>query len=213
MERLRWTLAFGIMGLFLLFTSVPCQAQGQVLPGKVSLRSQKSYATSGSMKIFWNRVEGAQGYEFCITDLNGKVVGRQKVDGKVSTTLTGLAPGQFYRLRMRGYTRVDGKIRYGVASYTYIAQQPRVRFKWASHSAVRVSWTGVTGATDYSVYISDHPSRGFKRVKKVKDAQAVIVGLNRNWKYYVYVVADMRKGKRVYSTPRTNQYTFRLQVG
>lgn len=213
MERLRWTLAFCIVVLFLSFTSVPCQAQGQVLPGKVSLRSQKSYATSGSMKIFWNRVEGAQGYEFRVTDLNGKVVGRRKVEGKVSATLTDLAPGQFYRLRMRGYVRVDGKIQYGAASYTYIAQQPRVRFKWASRSAVKVSWTGVAGAADYSIYISDNPSRGFERVKKVKDAQAVLVGLNRNWKYYVYVVAQIRKGKRVYSTPRTNQYTFRLQVG
>lgn len=188
------------------------QAECRTLPGKILLRSQKSYATSRSMKFFWNAVESAAGYGFRVTDLDGGLVGRQKVRGKTSTTFNGLAAGRFYRLRIRGYVRINGKTVYGPASYTYVAQQPRLRFKWASRSAVKVSWAAVTGAANYSVYVTDNPSRGFRRVMTVADASAVIPGLNRNWKYYVYVVANMRKGKKVYATPRTNHYTFRLQM-
>lgn len=185
----------------------------RTLPGKIRLGSQKSYATSRSMKFFWNGVESASGYAIRVTDLDGRLVGRQRVRGRASTVFNGLAAGRFYRLRIRGYVRINGKTVYGPASYTYVAQQPRVRFKWASRSVVRVSWAAVAGATDYSVYVTDDPSRGFQRVATVPGVSAVIPGLDRDWRYYVYVVADMRKGERVYASPRTRYYTFRLQMG
>lgn len=188
------------------------QAECRTLPGEVTLRSQKSYATSGSMKFFWNTVQSAAGYELRATDLSGGSMGSQRVSGRASTVFYGLPAGTFYRLRIRGYIRINGKNIYGPASYTYVGQQPRVRFKWASSSVVRVSWPEVEGAADYSVYVTDDPSRGFRRVTKVTEKQTVIPGINRNWKYYVYVVAHMRKGKNVYATPKTNYYTFRVTI-
>lgn len=188
------------------------ETECRTLPGKIGLRSQKSYATSRKMRFYWKAEESAAGYELLAADLAGQTVGRQRVEGRASAVVPDLFPQQFYRLRIRGYCRIDGKIVYGAASYTYVGQQPRLRFKWASHSAVMVSWAEVEGAADYAVYISDDPSKGFKRVKTVKERRAVVPGLNRNWRYYVYVVANMRRGKTVYATPRTHQYSFRLQI-
>lgn len=201
----------------------PCRQDGRMagsayetecrtLPGKIGLRSQKSYATSRKMRFYWKAEESAAGYELLAADLSGRTFGRQRVEGRASAVVEDLFPGQFYRLRIRGYCRIGGKIVYGAASYTYVGQQPRVKFRWASRSAVIVSWPEVEGATDHTVYISDDPSKGFKKVKTVKERQTVITGLDRNWKYYVYVVANMRRGKTVYATPRTHQYTFRLQI-
>lgn len=188
------------------------EAECRTLPGKIGLRSQKSYATSRKMRFYWKAEESAAGYELLAADLSGRTFGRQRVEGRASAVVADLFPGQFYRLRIRGYCRIGGKIVYGAASYTYVGQQPRVKFRWASRSAVIVSWAEVEGAADHTVYISDDPSKGFKKVKTVRERQTVITGLDRNWKYYVYVVANMRRGKTVYATPRTHQYTFRLQI-
>lgn len=182
------------------------------LPGKISLRSQKSLATSQSMKIYWTDMESALGYEFLVQSLDGRFAKRYQAEKKSSAVLDNIPPGKFYRMRLRGYTRVNGKSVYGTASYTYIAQQPRVKFKWASHSAVLASWEKVEGAAEYTVYLSDNPARGFRKVKTVTNREAAIPGLSRNRKYYVYVVAKMRRGKAVYVTPKTNHYTFRLQA-
>lgn len=182
------------------------------LPGKVSLRSQKSYATSRSMKIYWNHVESALGYEFLVKSLSGDLVKRYRTEKKTSTTLTDILPGRFYRLRIRGYTRVNGRNVYGTPSYTYIAQQPRVKFKWGSRSAALASWPRVEGAVDYTVYLTDHPAGGFRKVKTTAETQAALTGLSKNRKYYVYVAAKMRRGKNVYASPKTKRYTFRLQT-
>ncbi|MCI9098913.1 MAG: fibronectin type III domain-containing protein [Lachnospiraceae bacterium] len=182
------------------------------LPGKISLRSQKSYATSRTMKIYWKDVESAQGYEFLAESLSKDTVKRYRSGKKTSTVLTDILPGRFYKLRIRGYTRVNGKNVYGTASYTYIAQQPRVKFKWGSHSVSLASWPAVEGAADYTVYLTDHPASGYRKVKTTQETQAAITGLSKNRKYYVYVTANMRRGKKVYASPRTKRYTFRLQT-
>lgn len=183
----------------------------RTLPGKLSLRSQKSYATSKSMKLYWNGAESAKGYEFYVTDLSGRLVKRCKAQGKSSVTLTGLAAGEFYRVRIRGYFSVGKKNIYGPASYTYIAQQPRVKFKWASHCVARAYWPDVLGAVNYTVYMSENPSRGFQKVMTVPQAEAYIPGLRRDRKYYVYVTANLRQGKKTYASPKTHYYSFRLQ--
>lgn len=181
-------------------------------PGKTALRGQKSYPTSRTMKIFWNPQESAQGYEFRVTDLSGEAVGRYLAEKKSSTTLTNISSGEFYRLRIRGYFRIDEKTVYGDAAYLYIAQQPRVKCKWASKSAVKVSWPEVAGADSYSVYISSDPLGGFRKAKTVQERSAIVFGLVRNRKYYVYTVANMHRGKQVYTSPKTNRYSFRLQM-
>lgn len=181
-------------------------------PGKTALRNQRSYPTSRTMKIYWNTQESADGYEFRVTNLSGELVGRYLAEDKTSITLEDIFAGEFYRLRIRGYFRNDEKMIYGDAAYLYIAQQPRVKFKWASRSAVKVSWPETTGATSYSVYISGDPLGGFRKVKTVQERTAIIPGLVRNRKYYVYTVANMRKGKQVYTSPKTNRYSFRLQA-
>lgn len=182
------------------------------LPGNITLGGQKSYPTSQSMKVYWKGAESAEGYEFLVQSREGNFVKRYRFGKGSSAVLDKIPSGDFYRLRIRGYTRVDGKIAYGRASYTYIAQQPRVKFKWASHSVTLASWGEVKGAADYSVYLSDNPSKGFRRVKTVTKGQTPIPGLSKNRKYYVYVVAEMRKGKNIYVSPKTSLYTFRLHV-
>lgn len=187
-------------------------ADCRTAPGKATLRSQRSYPTSRTMKIYWNTQESAEGYEFRVTDLSGGVVGRQLAEKKASTILEDIAPSEFYRLRIRGYFRINEEIVYGDAAYLYIAQQPRVKFKWASRSAVKVSWPQTAGATSYNVYLSSDPLGGFRKVKTVTERTAIVTGLVRNRKYYVYTVANMRKGKQVYASPKTNRYSFRLQM-
>ncbi len=184
----------------------------RTLPGKIALQSQRSYATSRSMKIYWKDVESAQGYEFLVQGLSGNFKKRYWAEKKTSIVLTGIRPGSFYRMRVRGYILINRKKVYGTSFYTYIAQQPRVKFKWSSHCTALASWPRVEGARDYLVYLTDNPARGFRKVKTVTDRQAIIPGLGKDRKYYVYVVARMGRGKSVYVSPKTKRYTFRLQT-
>ncbi len=188
-----------------------CWTDCRTLPGKISLRGQKSFATSKSMKLYWNAAESAKGYELYVTDLSGGFVKRCKAEGKASVTVTGLPAGEFYRVRIRGYFSIGKKNIYGPASYTYIAQQPRVKFKWASRCVVETRWADVMGAISYTVYMSENPSQGFKKVMTVAQGKAYIPGLRQNRKYYVYVTANLRSGKKNYASPKTNYYSFRLQ--
>lgn len=219
MSNIRWPHGILLILAVLAFVHAPVSAAAETGAQKdnsaaatVTLRSQKSYATSQTMKLYWKAVDGAQGYEFLATNLYGdKLIARQWVDAKTSTTLPRIAAGQFYRLRIRAYSREDGKKVYGTPTYTYIAQQPRVKFKWASHSVVMASWPAVDGASDYTVYASTSPSGKFRKVKTVETRQATIPGISMNRKYYAYVVANLRKGGKSYSSPKTNLYSFRIQ--
>lgn len=189
------------------------------VPGRVKITAQKSESSSNRYTLYWNKVKDAGGYQIELYNLGKKRVLKRTVKGDAKTkyTMSGVAPGEFYRLRIRAY-RVDTnsvtgvkKTVYGSYQTTYIAQQPKVKFSWVSKTKSNARWTAVDGANSYDVYISQKRGSGFKKAASVRTNQAVLKNLKMNTDYYVCVVANLKTKSATFRTPRTYTYSFRLQ--
>lgn len=182
----------------------------RTLPGKISAQPE-SYATSKSMKLYWNGEESAKGYEFYVTDLAGGLVKRCKTEGKASMTMTGLDAGEFYRVRIRGYFfhRKEKYLRACVL-YVYCPAAPG-KIQMGQPLRGRGVLAGCAGGDQlYGLYVGE-PFPGIQKVTTVPQAEAYIPGLRRDRKYYVYVKANLRKGQKTYASPKTHYYSFRMQ--
>lgn len=188
-------------------------------PGAVKITGQKSSRTDKTYKVYWDKVAGASGYDLALCDINKKKLVSRKISGnKTSQKLTGIRPNTFYILKIRAYVRNTDRntgIRrttYGKYTTLYIAQQPKVSFKWASAKSVRAKWSAVTGATGYTVYVSTKQNSGYKKVRTTGKNEALIKGLKPGVKYYAYVTANCKTKSKVHRSPRTYAYSFRIQA-
>ncbi len=185
----------------------------------VRIISQKSEAKAGRYTIYWQRVKNAEGYEISLYNMANKRLSREQVTAeKPSYVLSGVKEGQIYRVRIRSYryevnpyTDIRKKV-FGTYTTTYIGQQPRLKFAWRSQKAADVTWKNVNGAVSYTVYLSTKRGSGYRKVKTVKTNSVTLKKLEMETKYYVYVVANFKVKKKIYHTPSTCSYPFRLQL-
>lgn len=118
----------------------------------------------------------------------------------------------FYKIRVRAYTTVNGQLKYGDWSgYTYFAQQPKLKLKYVSVKKLKVSWSKVNSATSYTVYMSTKQKSGYKKVATTKKLSYTITkfkkkALKKNTTYYVYVVANKKVGKKTVKSNAKNCY-------
>lgn len=189
-------------------------------PGIVNIAAQKSESASKRYTLYWGKVKDASGYQLELYNLSKKAILKKTVKSGATTkyTLSGVAAGEFYRLRIRAY-RIDRnpvtgvkKTVYGKYRTTYIAQQPKVKFSWVNKTSSNARWTAVDGASSYDVYISQKRGSGFKRTARVRTNQAVLKKLKMNTNYYVYVVANLKTKSATFKTPKSYTYSFRLQM-
>ncbi len=96
----------------------------------VSLATASSIKTTPgttSVKITWDKVEGATGYEIVITKTNGTVVKTVKTTS-TSITITGLSSNTEYTVKIRTYVTIDANSVYGPYS-------SEVKFKTLSNTS------------------------------------------------------------------------------
>lgn len=75
---------------------------------------------------------------------------------------------QFYKLRVRAYVTIDNKNYYGAWSdYTVFALQPKVGLK-KSGKKLKITWKKVSGAKNYTVYMSTSKTGGYKKLTTTK---------------------------------------------
>lgn len=112
---------------------------------------------------------------------------------------------QFRKLRVRSYIDIGGKRKYGEWSdWEYFARQPKVKAKKAS-GGIKLSWSKIKGAKDYTVYASTKEKSGYKKFKTTKNTSIVLTKcgnskLKNNKTYYYYVVANKKVGKKTYKS-------------
>ncbi|MDO5291948.1 MAG: carbohydrate binding domain-containing protein [bacterium] len=82
-------------------------------PKKVSIKSLVSVKKKG-LKLIWNKVEGASGYEIYIKEGNGKYKRIKSVSSKVTSySRSSLKNKKTYTFKVRAYSLVNGKRIYG----------------------------------------------------------------------------------------------------
>ena len=128
-----------------------------------------STASYNSVKISWNAVSGASGYELSrATSQNGSysVV---KTTSSLSYTNSSLGTGTAYYYKVRAYGYVNGKKTYGSSSTAVSATPVLSSVTSASASAyyptsIKVSWSAVPGRTKYEVWRCESATGTYTRI-------------------------------------------------
>lgn len=187
----------------------------ETLPGKITTLASERYALNyaylknkyARIDLEWDRKNNADGYQVQICDY--------KKPSKVKKTLNvtynnanwpKAAKNGIYAVRIRAYTKINAKKVYsGWSKYTYIVYQPDIKDAKISGGKLKVSWNKVTGATSYDVYVSNKSKiTTYTRVAKNVKKTSTTIAKYKNKKfasrkyYYVYVIANYKKGKTTY---------------
>lgn len=124
---------------------------------------------------------------------------------------------QFYRIKVRGYVNLNNnKKAYGAWSDTlYFAKAPYKNLKLkSSGKKISANWNKVTGATSYTVYVSNKEKSGYKKVGTYNSKKTSVTikkygkaALKSGKTYYVKVVAEKKvKINKKYKTFKSTLY-------
>lgn len=169
--------------------------------------------TYNSIKITWDKVAGASGYEiYRATSLDGKYSSIKRITSPYTTsyTNTGLKTGKTYYYKVKAYKVVNGNRVYSkIADRVYATPRlntPVIKVKAGTNKAT-VSWNKVSGAYGYKVYRATSENGTYYLKKTVNSSSSLSytnTGLTKGKTYYykvrAYRVVD---GKNVYSSYST----------
>lgn len=182
-----------------------------LVPEKIQGVAITNYYTSLKEVAFgFTQPEYHDGYVYELYTYKNKKVS----SGNVTSTSYNLLKNikkQFYKLRVRAYVTIDNKNYYGAWSdYTVFALQPKVGLK-KSGKKLKITWNKVSGAKNYSVYMSTSKTGGYKKLTTTKKCAYTAKKfkkkkLNKKKTYYVYVVANRKEGKKTYKSKAVNCY-------
>ena len=155
-------------------------------------------------------------------DFDGVQVQLQTPAGKVKKTLTSSGTsvsvnntnGTFYRYRIRTYVDcgTEGKAYSAWSGYRYFgAIKTNGLSVTSSKKKIKINWSKVANANDYTVYISTNENAGFKKVKTVSNKSRSLTitkcGKNKlkaNKRYYLRICTNAKVGKKTYKSELFN---------
>lgn len=147
----------------------------------------------------------AQGYRISYTDYKTKKT-RNYYVGKSGGTVY-FPAGGFTRVSINGYVTCSGKKYYGPVYATYLCAQPKISKKSNTSSSMTFSWSKVSGASNYSVYVSTQPNSGYRKVSTTKGTTYTYKNMQKGRYYYVYVRANKVVNGKTYSSPVSYYYS------
>lgn len=143
----------------------------------------------------------ADGYELAVYNSNGKIV--HDMFGSSSIRVANFKTGTFYKYRIRGYiTLSDGTKVFGPWSGYKYSGTPK-KYKAVSYGRkIKVTWSKVSGAKKYTIYVSTKEKSGFKKFKKLSSSKKSCIvtkcgksKLKKGKKYYIKLVVTGKDKK------------------
>ncbi|MDD6012914.1 MAG: fibronectin type III domain-containing protein [Oscillospiraceae bacterium] len=158
---------------------------------------------AGSVKLAWNKVTGADGYAVFYY-----VGGKWKLADIVtspSAYLKGLTPNTAYTFKVRAFfvqgsgQKIYGAYSAGLADKTLVAQVTGLKLVTSTSTAVKLTWTQVSGAKGYTV--EKYENGAWVKAGNVTSNTAAIKSLKANSLYYFRVRAyDSNNAYGAYSS-------------
>lgn len=208
-------------GVYFEFNLEPSKAEDYTLkfeiPGKLPVPKMQAKIVDNAVKISWNKVSGATGYEiYRATSENGKYTKISDAPANwISLTNKSVEKGNTYYYKMRAVkTEANGAKVYSEYSKVMSAKIPggtistfraptSVRTEGINDTSIRIKWNGVSGAKGYQIYRATvNKSSAFKRVSTVSSKyrsiqnKGLVTGKTYYWKVRAYKVVN---GKTIYS--------------
>ncbi len=201
-------LALVIVGI--LFSHNAVVAQAAKVDGGLSKVSKIYHSTLSSKKIqlYWDDEEGlADGYQYQV--YSAQSYDNQRVTaGRTTETnvVVNVSKRAFYKVKVRPYIYVNGKIEYGQYSKWYYFSQDIVPTLKCNNRGIQVKHKPIEGATFYTIYATTKKNaklESYVRVGRTNGHAMTIKkyknsALKKNTKYYFYVVAEKQIGNTIY---------------
>ena len=183
-----------------------------VLPPKIKGVAASFWSpTSEHLDLEWKQSDSADGYQYQIYAEDGKkplLSGRKEGNGNSTYLLTSkLKSLRFLKLRVRGCIDIPAGLKYGSWSdWVYFSRQPDVETR-NTKKGVKLTWDKVSGAGNYTVYISTRRNAGYKKVLNTSKTTATVKkcgksSLKSGRQYYFMVVANKKVGKKTFQSTR-----------
>ena len=177
---------------------------------KVSLRafriSSVTAVNGSSLKVSWNRMPGAKGYEVWIATAKAGPYTLVKTTAATSFSNTYRKTGVRYYYKVAAYTTSGGSRYYltplsAPVSGVALGKARVTGAGSASAARLTITWTPVPEATGYRVLRSTSPGGVYTRVAATTAAAFTNTGLTRNRTYYYKIQAYKRIGTTNYLGP------------
>lgn len=140
--------------------------------------------SSDRIRIRWNQVEGAHGYQIWRQNEDGtfrivKIVGaREDIPSltqceDTAYSNTGLEAGKTYTYRMRAYAFLNGTVVYGAysgdISVAVMPEMPELMADSPKEGRAVLSWNQVNGVDGYQLWRSEDTKEGYSIVKVINE--------------------------------------------
>ncbi len=174
---------------------------------KVSVGQVKSVKSSSTTttttKVSWKKVKKVSGYRVYIYNDKTKKYEYYKQTTKTSMKITKLKSSNTHKIKIRAYKTVKGKKYYGkYSSILKVATLPdktnNLKMKSQTDSTVKLSWSKVSRATGYRVYIYNTKTKKYTRAGDTKTNSITIKKLTSATKYKVKVRAYKELNNKKY---------------
>lgn len=166
-----------------------------------------SYSTStSSVKISWNKVSGATGYQvYMATSENGTYTKLATLSSSATSyTKKGLKVGTYYYFKVRAIKDVDTDRTYGGFTKIKTSTKPLTVTNLKATSAnksVKLSWTKASSCSGYAIYISEKETSGYKLLTTTKNTNYTASSLKSGKTYYFKIRAyRIVNGNKIYSS-------------
>lgn len=181
-------------------------------PAVTGLKLASWDVKSNIVTLQWdNTAKYENGYQVEIYKADNKLVKTYNIYGrraKSKTFILKSVKNTPFQYRVRTYTFMNGEKQYGAWSeLAYAIPQANVSASKVSNNAVKLSWTKVAGAKDYTVYRAAKDGGKFKKVGTTKKASYKVNNLSPYTDYYFLVKANkvLIGGKKRNSTTLADQ--------
>lgn len=137
--------------------------------------------TDTSVKLSWDKVNGAAGYEIVRVD------GYETVSlGKVTATscvLSGLTPGSEYTFKVRAYSQGDvyGDFSSGIRTATMLSKVKNLKTTKTAATSISLSWSKVKNADKYVVEV--YKNKKWTKYKSVTSTSVTVKSLSEGTSY------------------------------
>ena len=166
--------------------------------------------TDGSAYFTWNPMKNARAYELAVTKYSNKWTKKNTMTlnqvymrkaEKVLLSNTKLKNGTFYKARVRSYILLsDGTKAYSAWSneITFGSAPKTVNVK-SNGKGIQISWSKVTGATGYQIYVLEQGKKNYQKVTTVnaKTTKYILKKINKknlkSGKHYFIRITPIRK--------------------
>ena len=180
------------------YASENCVENPRVLttaPAVKGLKLASWDVKSNIVTLQWNNTAKYEnGYQIEIYKADNKLVKTYNIYGrraKSKTFILKSVKNTPFQYRVRTYTFMNGEKQYGAWSdLAYAIPQANVSAAKVSNDAVKLSWTKVPGAKNYTVYRATKEGGKFKKVATTKKAAYTVKKLKTYKDYYFYVKAN-----------------------